>query len=58
MKNIFKLALLGVVGLTVAACDVDQTKEAELPDVDVNRERRTTARIQRRGPRGRGRHQE
>ena len=36
MKNIFKLAFMGVVGLTVAACDVDQTKEAELPDVDVN----------------------
>jgi hypothetical protein len=36
MKNILKLAVLGAFGLTVAACDVDQTKEAKLPDVDVN----------------------
>ena len=28
------LAMASVFG--IAACDVDQTKEAELPDVDVN----------------------
>jgi hypothetical protein len=36
MKNLVKIALLGAFGLTVAACDVDQTKEAELPKVDVD----------------------
>ncbi|HXG99932.1 MAG TPA: hypothetical protein VNI79_05925 [Sphingomicrobium sp.] len=36
MKNIIKLAFLGATCLTFAACDVDQTKEGELPDVDVN----------------------
>ena len=35
MKNIVK-ALVGASCLTFAACDVDQKKEAELPDVDVN----------------------
>ena len=35
MKSITKvLAIAGALG--IAACDVDQTKEAELPDVDVN----------------------
>ena len=35
MNNVGKILLgLSLVGL--AACDVDQTKEAELPDVDVN----------------------
>ena len=28
--------LLGATGLSLAACDVDQTKEGEMPDVDVN----------------------
>ena len=28
--------LLGAASLGLAACDVDQTKEGELPDVDVN----------------------
>lgn len=31
-----KLAILIAGGFAVTACDVDQTKEAELPDVDVN----------------------
>ena len=35
MKNIVK-ALVGASFLTFAACDVDQKKEAKLPDVDVN----------------------
>ena len=35
MKNVAKI-LLGVSFLGFAACDVDQTKEGELPDVDVN----------------------
>jgi hypothetical protein len=33
-KIIILLAAAG--GLGVAACDVDQTKNAQLPDVDVN----------------------
>lgn len=28
--------MLAASGLALAGCDVDQTKEAELPDVDVN----------------------
>jgi len=28
--------LLGAGSLALAACDVDQTKEGEVPDVDVN----------------------
>ena len=35
MNNTIK-ALVGVSCLAVAACDVDQTKEGELPNVDVN----------------------
>ena len=35
MNNTIK-ALVGVSCLAVAACDVDQTKEGQLPDVDVN----------------------
>lgn len=32
-----KFAPIALVGcLALAACDVDQTKEGELPDVDVN----------------------
>lgn len=32
----FATILVGMSFLGVAACDVDQTKEGELPDVDVN----------------------
>jgi hypothetical protein len=35
MKKIL-IMLAGVSGLGLAACDVDQTKNAQLPDVDVN----------------------
>jgi hypothetical protein len=35
MRNFLKL-LIGVGCIALAACDVDQTKEGELPDVDVN----------------------
>ena len=35
MKTII-IGLLGVGSLALTACDVDQTKEAKLPDVDVN----------------------
>lgn len=35
MKRIL-IMLAGVSGLGLAACDVDQTKNAQLPDVDVN----------------------
>ena len=30
------IMLAGASGLGLAACDVDQTKNAQLPDVDVN----------------------
>ena len=35
MKKIL-IMLAGASGLGLAACDVDQTKEAKAPDVDVN----------------------
>jgi hypothetical protein len=35
MKTIIKV-LIGASCLAFAACDVDQTKEGEMPDVDVN----------------------
>lgn len=35
MKKIL-IMLAGAGGLGLAACDVDQTKNAQLPDVDVN----------------------
>ena len=35
MKTIFKLLALGAC-VTLGACDVDQTKNAQVPDVDVN----------------------
>ena len=35
MNNLIK-ALVGASCLTLVACDVDQTKEGALPDVDVN----------------------
>ncbi len=36
MTKTIKGIFLGAICLTFAACDVDQTKEGELPDVDVN----------------------
>lgn len=36
MSATTKLAILLTSGFALTACDVDQTKEAELPDVDVN----------------------
>ncbi len=36
MKNSIKGVFLGAICLSFAACDVDQTKEAEIPDIDVN----------------------
>jgi len=36
MKNSIKSVLVGAICLTFAACDVDKTKEGELPDVDVD----------------------
>lgn len=35
MKQVMKV-LVGASCLAFAACDVDQTKEAKLPDVDVD----------------------
>ena len=35
MKTIIKV-LVGASCFAIAACDVDQTKEGNLPDVDVN----------------------
>ena len=35
MKNSVKM-LIGASFLAFTACDVDQTKEGEMPDVDVN----------------------
>ena len=35
MNNAIKV-LVGASCLALVACDVDQTKEGELPDVDVN----------------------
>jgi uncharacterized lipoprotein len=36
MKKILIVMLAGAGVLGLAACDVDQTKNAQLPDVDVN----------------------
>jgi hypothetical protein len=36
MRAISRLAVLLASSFAITACDVDQTKEAELPDVDVN----------------------
>jgi hypothetical protein len=36
MKTIVKVLALGAVGLAIAGCDVDKTKDGKLPDVDVN----------------------
>lgn len=36
MNNTTKALVAASVCLGFAACDVDQTKEAKLPDVDVN----------------------
>lgn len=35
MRDLFKV-LVAASSFAIAACDVDQTKEGELPDVDVN----------------------
>lgn len=35
MKRILITTLLAPLAIGLAACDVDQTKEAELPEVDV-----------------------
>ncbi|MFM7349139.1 MAG: hypothetical protein ACKO01_06575 [Erythrobacter sp.] len=35
MKRIILTALIAPLAIGLAACDVDQTKEAKLPDVDV-----------------------
>ncbi|MFO6446553.1 hypothetical protein ACLBKU_05345 [Erythrobacter sp. NE805] len=35
MKRIITAALIAPLAIGLAACDVDQTKEAELPEVDV-----------------------
>lgn len=36
MKNSIKGLMLGAVCVTIAGCDVDQTKEGKLPEVEVN----------------------
>ena len=36
MKTIVKGLIAGAIGLGIAGCDVDQTKEGEMPDVDIN----------------------
>ncbi len=36
MKTMIKGFLLGATCLSFAACDVDQTKEGKLPEVDVD----------------------
>lgn len=36
MRATTRLAILLAGGFAISACDVDQTQEAELPDVDVN----------------------
>lgn len=35
MRNIITAALIGTAALGLAACDVEQTEEAEMPDVSV-----------------------
>ena len=35
MKRIIITSIIAPLAIGLAACDVDQTKEAELPDVDV-----------------------
>ena len=35
MKKLAIMAAIGGLALGVAACDVDQTEEGEMPDVDV-----------------------
>ena len=36
MKNIVKALLVGAGCFAIAACDVDQTQEGELPEVEIN----------------------
>lgn len=35
MKKILMMALIAPLAATLVACDVDQTKEAEIPEVEV-----------------------
>ena len=36
MNNGIKGLILGAICFTIAGCDVDQTKEGKLPEVEVN----------------------
>jgi hypothetical protein len=36
MKNALKLLAIAACSLGIAGCDVDQTKEGDMPEVDVN----------------------
>ena len=36
MKNGIKGLILGAICVTIAGCDVDQTKEGKMPEVEVN----------------------
>jgi hypothetical protein len=36
MKNGIKGLVMGAICIGIAGCDVDQTKEGKMPDVDVN----------------------
>ena len=36
MRKIMSFALVGTAALGLAACDVEQTEEGDLPDVDVD----------------------
>jgi hypothetical protein len=36
MNNSIKALVLGAICVSAAGCDVDQTKEGKMPDVDVN----------------------
>ncbi len=35
MRKYISVAALGVMGLSLAACDVEQTEEAELPEIET-----------------------
>lgn len=35
MRKFISVAALGVIGMSLAACDVEQTEEAELPEVET-----------------------
>ncbi|OYX47830.1 MAG: hypothetical protein B7Y87_00920 [Sphingomonadales bacterium 32-64-22] len=36
MRKLMSLALVSTAALGLAACDVEQTEEGEMPEVDVN----------------------